>query len=68
MVGSISPRTYNIMIPMNRLVCSVLAAMAVSLVTASAAEAEWLTDLGKAKAKAKAENKVILMDFTGSNW
>lgn len=33
-----------------------------------AAEAEWLTDLDKAKAKAKAENKLVLMDFTGSDW
>ena len=34
----------------------------------AAAEAEWLTDLSKAKEKAKAENKMILMDFTGSDW
>ena len=34
----------------------------------SAAEAEWLTDLPKAQAKAKAENKIVLMEFTGSDW
>lgn len=34
----------------------------------SAAEGEWLTDLDKAKEKAKAENKMVLMDFTGSDW
>jgi protein disulfide-isomerase len=30
--------------------------------------AEWLTDLPKALEKAKAENKLVLMDFTGSDW
>lgn len=34
----------------------------------SAAEAEWLTDLSKAQAKAKAEKKMVLMDFNGSDW
>ena len=33
-----------------------------------AAELEWLTDLNAAKAKAKKENKLVLMDFTGSDW
>ncbi len=35
--------------------------------SASAGEA-WLTDLEAAQAKAKAENKSILVDFTGSDW
>lgn len=35
---------------------------------ASAADGEWLTDLSKAQAKAKAEKKLVLMDFTGSDW
>ena len=39
-----------------------------SLWGASAAELEWLTDLAKAKSQAKAENKLVLMDFTGSDW
>lgn len=30
--------------------------------------AEWLTDLAKAKAQAKAENKLVLVNFTGSDW
>jgi protein disulfide-isomerase len=34
----------------------------------SAAESNWLTDLPKAEAQAKAENKIILIDFTGSDW
>jgi len=27
-----------------------------------------MTDLGKAQAKAKEENRLVLMDFTGSDW
>jgi len=34
----------------------------------NAAESVWLTDLPKAQAQAKAENKIVLMDFTGSDW
>jgi thioredoxin-related protein len=30
--------------------------------------AEWLTDLPKALEKAKAEKKLVLMEFTGSDW
>lgn len=29
---------------------------------------EWLTDLPKALDKAKADKKMVLMDFTGSDW
>jgi len=29
---------------------------------------EWQTDFGKASAEAKADNKYILMDFSGSDW
>ena len=35
---------------------------------ASAAESQWTTDLAKAQAKAKAEKKMVLVDFTGSDW
>ena len=35
---------------------------------ASAADDLWLTDLAKAQATAKAENKMVLMDFNGSDW
>jgi len=34
----------------------------------NAAETTWLTDLPKAQAQAKAENKIVLLDFTGSDW
>src|SRR5688572_9113126 len=39
-----------------------------ALLQAGAAELEWLTDLPKAQAKAKAENKLVMLDFTGSDW
>jgi protein disulfide-isomerase len=35
---------------------------------ANAADSAWLTDLPAAKAQARAENKIVLMDFTGSDW
>jgi len=34
----------------------------------SATGTQWLTDLAKAQALAKAENKMVLLDFTGSDW
>lgn len=33
-----------------------------------AADLNWLTDLPKAQAQAKAENKLLFLDFTGSDW
>jgi protein disulfide-isomerase len=35
---------------------------------AGAAELTWMTDLPKAQAKAKEEKKLVLVDFTGSDW
>lgn len=32
------------------------------------AKADWSTDYAASLAKAKAENKMVLMDFTGSDW
>lgn len=39
-----------------------------ALLQAAAAELNWLTDLPKAQAKAKTENKLVMLDFTGSDW
>jgi len=36
--------------------------------TSLANDDAWLTDLTKAKALARKENKIVLMDFTGSDW
>ena len=52
---------------MKRLI-SLTAALALAPLTAFAAGDGWLTDLDEAKAIAKAENKAILIEFTGSDW
>jgi len=41
---------------------------ALALLPAGAEELQWLTDLSKAQAQAKKENKMVMMDFTGSDW
>ena len=51
---------------MKRIAIGLLAALA--LVQAGAAELEWLTDLPQAQAKAKTEKRMVLLDFTGSDW
>ncbi len=33
-----------------------------------AAELPWMTDLPKAQAQAKTEKKLVMLDFTGSDW
>jgi thioredoxin-related protein len=39
-----------------------------ALFQAGAGELQWLTDVPKAQEKAKAEQKLVMMDFTGSDW
>ena len=39
-----------------------------ALLQAGAAELQWNTDLAKAQAQAKKENKLVMLDFTGSDW
>lgn len=51
---------------MKKLILALLAATAFWQV--NAADSTWLTDLPAAQAQAKAENKIVLMDFTGSDW
>lgn len=54
---------------MRHLVTRSLAALAAFALTSSAFAAEgWLDDYEKAVAQAKAENKLVLADFTGSDW
>jgi thioredoxin-related protein len=38
------------------------------LLQAGAEELQWMTDLPKAQEKAKTEKKLVMMDFTGSDW
>lgn len=52
---------------MRKFVFVVLAGSALCLACA-AQEAEWLTDLTKAKDKARADKKMVLIDFNGSDW
>ena len=42
--------------------------LGLALLSARAAESAWLTDLPKAQAQAKAENKMVFLNFTGSDW
>lgn len=39
-----------------------------ALVQAGAADVNWSTDVPAAVAKAKAEKKLVMLDFTGSDW
>lgn len=43
-------------------------ARAVSAGQSAAGGTQWLTDLPLAQARARAENKLVLLDFTGSDW
>lgn len=43
-------------------------AAALVLTGAQAGDANWQTDLPKAQAQAAKEKKLVLMDFTGSDW
>ncbi len=45
-----------------------LCVAAVAALVAPAFAADWMTDLEAAKAKAVAEGKAVLVDFTGSDW
>src|SRR6266550_1824552 len=51
---------------MKKIVIGLFASLA--LLQAGAEELHWLTDLPKAQAKAKEEKKLVMLDFTGSDW
>ena len=55
---------------MKTLLTSIAGALAVLVLTNTAAMAKpgWSEDLEKATAQAKAEKKLMLIDFTGSDW
>ena len=42
--------------------------LSLAVVAANAAELKWHTSLPDAKAKAKAEKKLVFVEFTGSDW
>jgi len=45
-----------------------LALLGAALLLGTAAEVSWQTDMSKALTQAKAERKIVLIDFTGSDW
>src|SRR5438445_12873503 len=49
-------------------ISSLVLSAALSLLPAAVHGAEWLTDLPAAQARAASENKLGLLDFTGSDW
>ena len=51
---------------MKKLLFALVAGLAVW--SLAAAELDWTTDLAKAQAQAKKDNKLVLLDFTGSDW
>src|SRR5262245_42975130 len=51
---------------MKATIAALLASCVVS--TVSAGEVHWMTDAAAAQAKAKTEKKLVMLDFTGSDW
>jgi protein disulfide-isomerase len=51
---------------MKKIALGLIAGLA--LLSAGAEELEWITDLPKAQAQAKTDQKLVMMDFTGSDW
>jgi protein disulfide-isomerase len=49
-------------------VSSLVAAAALVCVSVARADSTWLTDFKQAQQKAKADHKLLLLDFTGSDW
>ncbi len=53
---------------MKFLVLAAFALLAAAVLQAAAAESTWTTDFPAAQALAKKENKLVVMNFTGSDW
>ncbi len=53
---------------MKRVLIIFLATGLAALTASAASTKEWETDYAAAAARAKAENKTLLLDFTGSDW
>jgi len=49
------------------ILCGVLAGLA-AIQSPAAEQLQWLTDVRAAQAKAKLEKKLVMLDFTGSDW
>ncbi|MBM3835202.1 MAG: thioredoxin family protein [Verrucomicrobia bacterium] len=53
---------------MKRILVGFFTCLALSLVQARSEDSEWLADVPTALAKAKESKKLVLLDFTGSDW
>jgi len=53
---------------MKKVFITLLTCVAAFQLVAADAKLDWKTDLPKAQQQAKKENKLILLDFTGSDW
>lgn len=53
---------------MKKLALTLIALATLAFTQARAEEPTWLTDLPKAQAQAKADNKLVMINFTGSDW
>ena len=53
---------------MKSFVLAAVAFLAAAVLQATAAESAWSTDFPAAQAQAKKENKLVVMNFTGSDW
>jgi protein disulfide-isomerase len=53
---------------MKHLILSSLMAVILAGAATAADSVNWLTDLPKAQEQAKAEKKLVMLDFTGSDW
>ena len=53
---------------MKSFVLAAVLLVAVATLKVAAAESAWSTDFSAAQAQAKKENKLVLMNFTGSDW
>ena len=52
----------------SRLISSLAAAATLFFANSAHADSSWLTDFKQAQQKAKTDNKLLLIDFTGSDW
>jgi protein disulfide-isomerase len=53
---------------MKRILLTGVMAVILAVVATAADTVTWLTDLPKAQEQAKAEKKLVMLDFTGSDW
>jgi protein disulfide-isomerase len=52
----------------NRLIFALAIALSFSCAMPAHADSAWLTDYKKAQQEAKSSNKLLMLDFTGSDW